>query len=450
MFVRGMVSGAAVGAVTWLVLATGAPAYASGAPSPSPTSAAHVASTTAGPTTSRPTTATPTTATTSPTTNAPVAAAEPTLNPAQLAAQIASANALAADLSRSNAGIAAAVTKLDRLAVEANTLLQQVATARDAERAARVEANRDVMLYQQLDAQMGQDRNALGQWAYEAYAGGGGSLADIGALLGTLSLPAAEASDTSAQIGYISDSRTHAFERVRDHTQLQRDIAARAVEARTRAIDAAQQAADAKTQLDAVIAQQKAQLGATRQLQAQQVAKVGSINGLLLGSGDQAALDAARALSKAALVPGVAVDGSVTACSTDDGEYPNGQIPVAALCPLFGAPGQSLRPAAAKAFNAMSLAYQRDTGHPLCVTDSYRSLAEQIAVKATRGEFAAQPGTSQHGMGRAVDFCGGVQDFGSPAHLWMKQNAPLYGWFHPAWAEPTGSLPEPWHWEYAG
>jgi LAS superfamily LD-carboxypeptidase LdcB len=32
----------------------------------------------------------------------------------------------------------------------------------------------------------------------------------------------------------------------------------------------------------------------------------------------------------------------------------------------------------------------------------------------------------------------------------MQQNAALYGWFHPAWAQAGGSLPEPWHWEYAG
>jgi len=55
-----------------------------------------------------------------------------------------------------------------------------------------------------------------------------------------------------------------------------------------------------------------------------------------------------------------------------------------------------------------------------------------------------------HGMGRAVDLCGGVQDFSSPAHRWMRQNAPLYGWFHPSWAAAGGSLPEPWHFEFAG
>jgi D-alanyl-D-alanine carboxypeptidase len=73
-----------------------------------------------------------------------------------------------------------------------------------------------------------------------------------------------------------------------------------------------------------------------------------------------------------------------------------------------------------------------------------------VSVKESRGKWAAMPGTSEHGLGRAVDLCGGIESFGSPAHLWMKQNAPLYGWFHPDWAEPTGALPEPWHWEYAG
>jgi len=42
-----------------------------------------------------------------------------------------------------------------------------------------------------------------------------------------------------------------------------------------------------------------------------------------------------------------------------------------------------------------------------------------------------------------------VESFAGAAHLWMEQHAPLYGWFHPAWAEPTGLLPEPWHWEFA-
>ena len=103
----------------------------------------------------------------------------------------------------------------------------------------------------------------------------------------------------------------------------------------------------------------------------------------------------------------------------------------------------------AMAFNAMSNAYQQQTGSALCVADSYLSYAEQVAVLLERPGLAATPGTSQHGLGLATDLCGGVQDFASPAHLWMQRYAPLYGWFHPAWVEPSGVLPEPWHWEFA-
>ena len=375
---------------------------------------------------------------------------EQALSPQELAGQIAAAQALASDLTTSNAAIAAAMTKLDRLAVQANTLLQQYATARDEARTARADADRDVALFQRLSTQLGEDQDALGQWAYQAYAGTGGSLSDLSALIDALSKPPEEASDTAAQLSYLSDQRTHTFERVRDHTALQREVAARAVEASTRATEAAQRAADAKAKLDTVIADQKVQLEATRRLHEEQVAKAAPISGLLLGSGDATALETSRALRKAVAIAGISPDGSVKACSTNEAVYPNGQVPAAGLCPLLGDPAQSLRPAAAAAFNAMSLAYQRDTGEPLCITDSYRSYAEQIAVKATRGKWAAVPGTSEHGKGLAVDLCGGVQSFGSPAHLWMKQNAPLYGWFHPNWAEPTGALPEPWHWEYAG
>lgn len=380
----------------------------------------------------------------------PGAGGENTLSPAELAAQIAAADALTEDLTASNAGIAAAATKLDRLALEANELLQKYAAARDAERAAREEANRNVLLYQQLSTRLGEDRRALGQWAYLAYAGTGGSISDMGTLLDTLAKPAAEASDTAAQLSYLSDQRSWQIERVQNQTQLQRAIALKAVEASTRATEAATAAADAKKKLDVVVKEQKAQLDATRQLHAEQVAKAGPVAGLLLGSGDPAAIEATKRLRAALVVPGVLADGSVKACSTNEGEYPNGKIPVAALCPLFGAAGQSLRPGAAAAFNAMSIAYQKDTGSPICVTDSYRSYAEQVSVKAVKGKWAATPGRSEHGMGRAVDLCGGINNFGTPAHLWMKQNAPLYGWFHPDWAEPSGSLPEPWHWEYAG
>jgi zinc D-Ala-D-Ala carboxypeptidase len=377
------------------------------------------------------------------------AGVDESLGQAELAAQIAAADRLREDLLSSNAQIAAATTRLERLALQANELLQQYARARDAERTAREEADRNLALFEEMNAQATDDRRALGAWAFHVYTGGG-SLADLSAILDALTSPASEAIDPLAHLDYLSDQRTHALERIQSLAADQQVVALKAVDARSAATVAALQAADARRKLDAVIAKQKRELDSTRALHAEQVKKVGPISGLLLGSEDERALNTTRELRKALALPELFADGSSRACDGDDADYPNGHIPAKALCGLYQAPGESLRPRAAAAFNALSKAYEHDTGSPVCVTDSYRSLAEQVSVKAAKGKWAATPGTSEHGLGLALDLCGGIEDFGSPAHLWMRQNAPLYGWFHPAWAQSGGSLPEPWHWEYAG
>jgi uncharacterized membrane-anchored protein YhcB (DUF1043 family) len=130
-----------------------------------------------------------------------------------------------------------------------------------------------------------------------------------------------------------------------------------------------------------------------------------------------------------------------------DGQQ-NGNLDPASLCPLWMAPGQRLRGDAATAFDKMSKFHAATVGGPLCVTDSYRSYSEQVALYRRKPGLAAVPGTSEHGWGRAVDFCGGIQDTGSEAYNWMKANAGQFGWAHPDWAEPSGSKPEPWHWEF--
>lgn len=127
--------------------------------------------------------------------------------------------------------------------------------------------------------------------------------------------------------------------------------------------------------------------------------------------------------------------------------FPNGLIPSWALCPL-PEPGEMLRADAALAFIKLNDAYVRHFGRPICVTDSYRSLAVQERLYVTKPGLAAVPGTSNHGRGLATDLCGGIQRFGSTEYNWMKANAPRFGWYHPGWAEPYGSRPEPWHWEY--
>jgi LAS superfamily LD-carboxypeptidase LdcB len=134
--------------------------------------------------------------------------------------------------------------------------------------------------------------------------------------------------------------------------------------------------------------------------------------------------------------------------NSDTAGQTNGNIDPDSLCPLWMAPGQRLRTDASKAFNAMSRYHAKVLRQPLCVTDSYRSYARQVDVYHRKPGLAAVPGTSQHGWGLAVDLCGGVQTYGSPAFNWMKANAARFGFFHPGWAEPSGSRPEAWHWEY--
>jgi LAS superfamily LD-carboxypeptidase LdcB len=156
---------------------------------------------------------------------------------------------------------------------------------------------------------------------------------------------------------------------------------------------------------------------------------------------------AARAAMRASRSRG----GDLATCSGKPiGGYSNGNIPPEALCPLKYAPGESLRSDAAKAFNLMTEAAKQERGTPLCVSDSYRSYSDQVAVYRAKPGLAATPGTSNHGWGVAVDFCGGVERFGSAAHEWMRANAGRFGWFHPSWARQGGSKPEAWHWEYGG
>jgi len=132
------------------------------------------------------------------------------------------------------------------------------------------------------------------------------------------------------------------------------------------------------------------------------------------------------------------------------GGYSNGLIPDSSLAsPSFNSTAR-FRPDAAAAMSAMNIAFQAATGGNIAITDSYRSLAGQYACTASKGNLCAPPGYSNHGWGLAADLGGGINTLISSQHAWMKANAGTYGWIHPSWAEPGGSKPEPWHWEYIG
>ena len=125
----------------------------------------------------------------------------------------------------------------------------------------------------------------------------------------------------------------------------------------------------------------------------------------------------------------------------------NGHVPERDLCTLWDG-HTKVRADAAVALAQLNDAYVARFGRNLCLASGYRSLAAQYAVKATRGYLAANPGTSNHGWGLAIDLCSG-DTHGAP-WTWINENAPVYGWKHPLWALPSGVGPhEPWHWEYA-
>lgn len=126
--------------------------------------------------------------------------------------------------------------------------------------------------------------------------------------------------------------------------------------------------------------------------------------------------------------------------------YRNGHIPKNALTDVGG--GHKMYGDAARKYIQMRDAARRD-GVNLKLTDSYRSYAQQVDVARRKGIYgvrqpngklglAARPGTSNHGLGRAVDI--NVND--AKTLRWLQNNAAKYGF---------KTIPrEPWHWEYKG
>lgn len=131
------------------------------------------------------------------------------------------------------------------------------------------------------------------------------------------------------------------------------------------------------------------------------------------------------------------------------GGHSNGEIPDSELQTLSFSPGNKMNKKAAMAMEEMNKAYKADNGSDLTINEAYRDCATQIRYSKELGSRAAPapPCISNHGWGLAADIEVGA--FGSSTYNWLKANAHKYGYVHPAWAEPGGSKPEQWHWEYA-
>jgi hypothetical protein len=155
-----------------------------------------------------------------------------------------------------------------------------------------------------------------------------------------------------------------------------------------------------------------------------------------------------RGCGSSGVAPVAATNG--TGGSAAWGGYENGRIPASALCPVPSAPALLLECHAAAAFDQLNTAFRAMFGQDIGITDGYRSYQEQVACRTEKGNLCADPGTSNHGWAKAVDIggCCDVNAGSGAAFDWLTANAARFGWVHPGWAQPDGSKPEPWHWEY--
>ena len=364
--------------------------------------------------------------------------------PAQLAAR-AKALALREQLREQATDAEVARAALTDASQNAAAALQTYRSAVQAQQQAQLAAAQAQARLEQAGQAVEAQRAALGRWAWQAYVSGG-LLARSPAMLTLLDGGTTDQLGTvQVMVKSVGDGQAQALDALRAAQVAQQQALDTATAAQQGADADAALAEEAKATADDAVAQHRVTLEHAQ---------------LALAATQSAAADAYRDAQLLEMVdsytgglPGAghAVTGPVGDCPGGDvSTFPNGRIPVALLCPVWAAPGTYLRADAEFAFDRLSHAYAQAFGTPICVTDAYRSYEDQVRVFAERPGFAAKPGTSNHGWGTAADLCGGIQSFGTRQHAWMLANAPLFGWFHPSWAEPTGSLPEAWHWEFGG
>jgi LAS superfamily LD-carboxypeptidase LdcB len=354
-------------------------------------------------------------------------------------------------LMASNARLAAITARMTQLSTQSSAALQALEAARLAEQQAVATQTLQRQRLQDLNARADDLRLQLARWARSAYVSGG-TLARYEAYIAALQATRTDQVGSDLfLINYVGRGEDQALTEADTLARVQQIVSQQADAAAAQATAARLAADQANTAAESALNQQRALLQAEQQAQAARVGQAGfSLSQLanlhdanaIAARAELAAAAAGVSTSRASCRPGVTKSSAIG--------FANGQIPAADLCPIWGAPGHLLRADAAAAFDRMSKAYARQFGRPICVTDSYRSFRQQVALYAVKPNLAARPGTSNHGWGLAVDLCGGVQSFGTVEHTWLFTHAPLYGWFHPSWAEPTGSRPEPWHWEFAG
>ncbi len=336
-------------------------------------------------------------------------------------------------------------------AAAAQALEDYQVAQREAEASAR-EFQRQASALRIAEAETAASRQALSRYLGSVYRTGVGNrrLSVLSDLI--------DAEDPQALFSGLSmasrvgGNRNDQLAQLREAEQAQTRVAEKADAAQEAADEAADDAAAAKRRADRAVADAKQRVAeaAVALASTRVAAQVAAQREAALAKAEAIARSRSTAPPLEALLGAAAARPEATCVGGSTAGFPNGQIPADVLCPLWGTSGQMLRADAAASFNAMSRKYAEAFSSPICVTDSYRSLPEQVAVRAAKPTLAAVPGTSNHGWGVAVDLCDGVQTFGTPQHEWLQDNAMAFGWFHPSWAQAGGSKPEAWHWEYAG
>ncbi|WP_129787742.1 M15 family metallopeptidase [Promicromonospora panici] len=175
-----------------------------------------------------------------------------------------------------------------------------------------------------------------------------------------------------------------------------------------------------------------------------------SLAGTDLAALEQAALDLSTNRSVVSLATETVSDAqdAITCPAPDQTWDPDsGKIPSSALSPIPWAPTHFVRTDVLDGLIELDAAYRKAFGEHLTINSSYRSYESQASIYDPSSPIAAPPGCSNHGMGLAVDIGGGVETFDTEQYNWLKAHAQDYGWVHPAFAEPNGRVPEPWHWE---
>ena len=143
----------------------------------------------------------------------------------------------------------------------------------------------------------------------------------------------------------------------------------------------------------------------------------------------------------------------------------NGLMPAAEMCASDSALGTSWEPTtprylacgAEASLAAMNASFKAAFGYNLSISEAYRPLVKQQFYYALLGSQAAVPGTSNHGLGQAIDFDtqttkGGstsIYYWGTPQDKWLTANALNWGFQRPK-EYSTPGVGEYWHYTFVG